>query len=147
MHSRARLLLIPVIPALALAAVGCGNSKTTTTTKPSSTPPAAASTASTSASATPSAGAGLSGTWSGHYSGAFAGTFTINWTQSGSNLSGKITLSNPPETTGITGALNGSTIKFGTVSGAEYNGTVSGNSMSGSYVTARGGGSWSATKG
>jgi hypothetical protein len=38
------------------------------------------------------------------------------------------------------------TAKFGTVSGAVYNGTVSGKSMSGSYATPRGGGSWSAKK-
>ena len=35
----------------------------------------------------------LSGTWSGQYSGGYNGTFTLNWTQSGSKLTGTIKLS------------------------------------------------------
>ena len=44
--------------------------------------------------------------------------------------------------------MNGSSIQFGTVgsSAITYTGTVSGNSMSGSYQTPGGGGSWSAHK-
>jgi hypothetical protein len=97
-------------------------------------------------SAPPAPSSGLSGTWSGQYSGAFSGTFTLHWQQLGSNLSGRITLSDPPQTSAITGSVSGGAIKFGTVSGALYNGTVSGSSMSGSYVTPKGGGSWSANK-
>ncbi|HWD85577.1 MAG TPA: hypothetical protein VG321_07480 [Solirubrobacteraceae bacterium] len=89
----------------------------------------------------------LSGKWSGQYSGAFNGTFSLNWTQAGSKLSGNIKLSQPAETTGISGSVSGGSINFGTVSGAVYNGTVSGSSMSGHYTTPRGGGSWSASKG
>jgi hypothetical protein len=89
----------------------------------------------------------LGGKWSGHYSGAFNGTFTLHWTQSGSKLTGSITLSNPSGTYSCNGLINGSGIKFGVVgAGATYTGSVSGSSMSGTYNTPRGGGSWSASK-
>jgi hypothetical protein len=89
----------------------------------------------------------LAGTWSGHYSGAYSGTFTLRWTQSGSKLSGSITLSNPKGKYGITGAVRGSAITFGVVgAGATYTGSVSGKSMSGRYKSSTGGGAWSAHK-
>ena len=137
----ASLLPPAVLSAVALVIAGCGGSSSSTTKAPLATTHAARS---TPASTSPASG--ISGKWSGQYSGAFTGTFNLNWTQSGSKLSGKITLSDPPETTGITGSVSGGSIKFGTVSGAIYNGTMSGNSMSGSYATPRGGGSWSANK-
>jgi len=48
----------------------------------------------------------------------------------------------------MNGTVNGSSIKFGTVGGTavHYAGSVSGDSMSGSYSTSAGGGSWSAHK-
>jgi hypothetical protein len=89
----------------------------------------------------------LAGTWSGKYSGAFAGTFKLHWKQSGSKLTGTITLSNPSGKYGITGSVRGNAIKFGAVgAGATYTGSVSDNSMSGHYKTPRGGGTWSAYK-
>ena len=89
----------------------------------------------------------LAGTWSGHYSGAFSGTFTLHWTRSGSHLNGSITLSNPSGKYGINGSVHGSAIKFGAVgAGATYMGKVSGKSMSGSYNSPKGGGTWSAHK-
>jgi hypothetical protein len=89
----------------------------------------------------------LSGTWAGKYSGAYHGTFTLHWTQSGSRLSGTIKLSNPSSAPRVTGTVRGRTIRFGTVSGGiTYTGSVSGKSMSGSYKTPGGGGSWSAHK-
>lgn len=89
----------------------------------------------------------LAGTWSGHYSGAFSGSFTLHWTQSGSKLSGTITLSNPSGRYGIGGSIKGKAIHFGAVSvGATYTGSVSGSSMSGSWKSPQGGGSWSAHK-
>jgi hypothetical protein len=89
----------------------------------------------------------LAGTWSGSYHGAFAGTFTLHWTRSGSHLSGSITLSNPRGRYGISGNVRGSTLTFGAVgAGATYTGKVSGKSMSGTFKTPRGGGSWSAHK-
>jgi hypothetical protein len=94
----------------------------------------------------PPAKVDLSGRWSGHYSGAFNGTFILNWTQSGSLLHGHISLSSPHLTLGIGGAVSGSTIRFGAVGFVTYSGSVHGNSMSGTYTSPRGGGSWSATK-
>ena len=134
-------MLSAVLATAGLIVAGCGGSSpATTTTHHTSTTKAAAK------APTPTSASGLSGKWSGQYSGAYSGTFSLNWTQSGSKLNGRITLSNPAETTGIDGTVNGGSIKFGTVSGAVYNGTVSGSSMSGSYQTPAGGGSWSANK-
>jgi hypothetical protein len=90
----------------------------------------------------------VAGTWSGQYSGAFSGTFTLNWTKNGKNLRGTIKLSNPSGSYTCTGKIEGSKLTFGAVgAGARYTGSISGASMSGSYTTGRGGGSWSATKG
>lgn len=89
---------------------------------------------------------GLSGTWSGRYSGKFSGTFTLKWTQKGSELSGSIALSSGG-TPSVRGSLKGSSISFGTVGGGRvitYKGSVSGSSMSGTWHTPAGGGSWSA---
>lgn len=90
----------------------------------------------------------LSGTWSGKYSGAYHGTFTLQWTQSGSKLSGTIKLSTQRSKLSLNGTVRGSTIRFGTVGSAAitYSGSVSGKSMSGSYRTPGGGGPWSAHK-
>ena len=87
--------------------------------------------------------------WSGQYTGALTGTFTLHWTQSGSTLTGKITLSTPNGTYNIGGSVNGSTISFGAVgAGATYKGSVSkdGKSMSGTWNSPIGSGSWSAQK-
>jgi hypothetical protein len=92
----------------------------------------------------------LAGTWSGQYGGAYSGTFALHWTQSGSTLSGSITISNPGSTLGVKGSLHNSTISFGTVGGlaVTYTGSESGGtSMSGSWkLITGGGGSWSAKK-
>lgn len=90
----------------------------------------------------------LGGTWSGHYSGSYSGTFTLRWRQIGAKLTGTIALSSPAGKYGVTGSIHGAAIKFGTVgAGATYTGKVSGgSSMSGSYKSPGGGGSWSAHK-
>ena len=89
----------------------------------------------------------LAGKWKGHYSGAFSGRFTIRWKKTGSLLHGNITLSNPQGRYGISGSVNRGKIKFGAVSvGAKYRGKVRGTSMSGTWTSPQGGGSWSATK-
>ena len=89
----------------------------------------------------------LAGTWSGSYHGAFSGTFTLRWAKSGSRLTGTIALSNPRGRYGISGNVRGSVLTFGAVgAGATYKGTVSGKSMSGTFKTPKGGGSWSAHK-
>lgn len=121
-------LLIPALWIAAVVAICCGG-----------TALAAVSSA--------NQGTSLAGTWSGHYSGAFSGTFTLHWTQSRSRLSGSITLSNPKGKYGITGSVHGAAIAFGAVgAGATYTGSVSGKSMSGSYKSPQGRGTWSAHK-
>jgi hypothetical protein len=89
----------------------------------------------------------LAGKWKGHYGGAVSGHFTIHWTQTGSRLHGNIALSNPKGTYNIGGSVTNGKINFGAVSvGAKYKGHVRGNSMSGTWTSPQGGGSWSATK-
>jgi hypothetical protein len=89
----------------------------------------------------------LAGKWTGNYSGAVSGHFTIHWKQSGSLLHGTIELSNPNGKYGISGSVKRGKIKFGAVSvGAKYKGKLKGASMSGTWTSPRGGGSWSATK-
>jgi len=99
------------------------------------------------ASSSPATTSSLAGTWKGHYGGAVSGHFTIHWKKTGSRLHGNITLSNPKGTYGISGSVKNGKIKFGAVSvGAKYKGTVMGTSMSGTWTSPEGGGSWSATK-
>lgn len=89
----------------------------------------------------------LAGTWKGQYSGAVSGHFTIHWRQHGFRLHGRITLSKPAGKYNITGSVRKGKIKFGAVSvGAKYKGKVSGTSMSGTWTSPNGGGTWSATK-
>lgn len=141
-----------------LVSAGCSSSKKATapSTQPtvslpvssaSTTTSAAGSTTETTATTTSATAGSLTGKWSGSYSGAFTGTFTLDWTQSGAQLAGTIDLSTAG-TTQLNGLVSGSHITFGTLGGAAvitYTGTVSGNSMSGSYAVAGGGsGSWSA---
>jgi hypothetical protein len=148
-RGRAKAAGLAAVAALALIAAGCGSSSsstTTTGTTASSTPAATAAT--TAATTAPASESGLSGQWNGQYGGAYNGTFVLHWQQSGSSLSGKITISSPESTLDVNGTLHGSSITFGTVGSLAitYTGTVSGSSMSGSYRTPGGGGSWSASK-
>jgi hypothetical protein len=91
----------------------------------------------------------LAGKWTGKYSGAVSGHFTIHWTQNGKRLSGTIKLSNPSGKYAIDGSVRPHhKLKFGAVSaGAKYKGTWNGStSMSGTWTSPEGGGSWSASK-
>lgn len=89
----------------------------------------------------------LAGKWKGHYSGAFSGHFTLHWKQTGALLHGSITLSKPKGKYGIGGSVHKGKINFGAVSvGAKYKGKVRGTSMSGTWTSPQGGGSWSAHK-
>jgi hypothetical protein len=139
------LLLTAVLSVLAAMTLACSSTKEATPTVPAATNP---SVTTATATAQTSIAGGLSGTWSGQYSGAFQGTFTLTWQQSGSNLSGTITLSAPAVTLNITGTVEGGDIRFGTVGSLAitYSGSFSGNSMSGTYQTQNVGGPWSATK-
>ncbi len=89
----------------------------------------------------------LAGKWTGSYSGAVSGHFTIHWKQTGTTLHGTIKLSSPAGKYAIDGGVRGKKIKFGAVSvGAKYKGTFKGSSMSGTWTSPEGGGSWSASK-
>ncbi len=144
------LLSVALVASLAVIATGCSSSDSnptpTTTSSAAVIPTTSAPTSSAPTSG--ASGADLSGTWTGNYSGAFTGTFTLTWQQTGSKLSGTIDLSTDGSPQ-IDGSVTGDTITFGTVGSTAitYTGTVSGNSMSGTYtVGSAGGGSWSAKK-
>jgi hypothetical protein len=138
--------------AIALAAAACGGGGGGGSSSTGTSTPAAASTAATQVTTTASTSteatasdSGLSGKWKGTYSGTYSGTFVLNWNRSGSKLHGTIHLSTAG-TVPVNGTVDGSSIKFGTVGGSavHYTGSVSGDSMSGSYTTAGGDGSWTA---
>jgi hypothetical protein len=150
------MVLGAVVSALILAPA-CSKGSSVATTSGTTAPPAVATspgatTPPTSASPTPPAASDLSGTWSGQYSGAYSGKFTLTWTQSGSKVSGNIDLVAFGGSVPIDGTLKGDRISFGTVGSTDitYSGSVSGDSMSGTYKvhTPNGssGGPWSATR-
>jgi hypothetical protein len=159
---RQRNLGITVMVSLGLLLAACSSNSTasittsqTSTFPPASTTPAITTPGSPSSEpslSSPTAGGGLSGKWSGQYSGAFQGTFTLNWTQSESKLTGTIRLSSFNGTLPINGTVSGNAIHFGTVGSTDitYSGSVSGDSMSGTYQlhTPNGaeGGPWNATR-
>ena len=142
--------------ALAMTLAACSSSGGSTA-QVTATRAAKANSAAAPAASAPAQSAdngGLSGKWRGQYSGAYQGHFVLRWHQSGSRLSGTITLSAPSRgTVPIHGTVQDSTIKFGTV-GSEaitYTGSASGNSMSGTWQIkgtsgAAGGGPWSASR-
>jgi len=143
------VLLSASLALLVLTAAAC-SSNSTPTTQPSS--PAATAATSPPAASPPAGGSAspLTGRWNGTYSGTFNGTFKLSWNQSASTLTGIIHL-NPGGLAHINGVVKGSSIRFGTVGSTEitYTGTISGNSMSGTWkihAGAGGSGSWSATK-
>ncbi len=150
------VLGLTVTATLAAALAACSASGGTTTNaaaKPASAATGAAAPApSATASVAAAADAGLSGRWSGQYSGAYQGTFTLRWRQSGSGLSGHIRLSDPAQTLSLHGRVSGGVIKFGTVGSTAitYSGSVSGNSMSGTWqihsTAGSAGGHWSAAR-
>lgn len=157
--SRTRIALS--VSAAALLLAGCASSHKDATppkvnaaaaSNSSSSAPATSAPATTTSTAAAASTTGLSGSWTGQYGGSFQGTFKLNWQQSSSKLSGTIQLSNPPGSLAIHGSVNGSTISFGTVGSTSitYSGSVSGNSMSGTYTVAAPngsvGGNWSASK-
>lgn len=155
--SRIRLALMAASTLLLMTACASSPGSATSTTSAAAVPPPttsapASAPAAATAAATAAAAIGLSGTWSGQYSGAYQGTFTLHWRQSSSRLSGAITLSVPADTLSIHGTVDGGVIRFGSVGSmaVTYSGTVSGNSMSGSYQvhdgTVASSGSWSASR-
>jgi hypothetical protein len=152
--SRTALVALTGLTVVLVAACGSSTSggtptpSTAATAPPTTAPTAAPTPTPTAAPTLPPATVGVTGSWSGQYSGPFNGTFTLAWTQTGSHVDGTIILSSPPDTLNINGTLSGSAISFGAVGVVTYSGTVSGNSMSGSYKDLANGqtGSWSASK-
>jgi hypothetical protein len=134
---------------LVLTAAACSSNSSPTTTPPS---PTLAPAGSPTTSAPPAGGSAspLTGTWNGTYSGTFNGTFKLTWNQSASTLTGVIHL-NPGGPAHINGVVKGNSIRFGTVGSTAitYTGTISGNSMSGTWkihAGTGGNGTWNATK-
>ena len=131
----------------------------TATATPSPTAAATTTTATTSATPTASTTAlgPLTGSWKGTWVNespqTAVGTFTLSWAQQGNTLIGAIGVVGSTCLTGgnVTGTVNGSQLSFGAVEGnnmINYTGTVSGNTMSGTYISACGNskGAWSAVK-
>jgi hypothetical protein len=136
-----------VLVALAMTAVSCSKSNDTAggsaTDTTSDNPVATMSNGGGQSSTSAPTGADLSGTWDGSYDGAYKGTFTLDWQQAGTKLTGTIELPSLGGSVPINGTVAGDTIKFGTVGSTniQYSGSVSGDSMSGSYKVLTGGGS------
>jgi hypothetical protein len=168
LHARNTALTagIAIGAALTLAACSSGPQHSTRTTSSASGSahsgggPAPTTRPVTSSVTTEASAAGpLSGIWSGRYHNqaptAISGTFTVTFRQSGSQLIGNLVLRTGPTNGGVpvTGTLQGGAIRFGTVGGTpgatiDYTGSVSGNSMSGSYEAPGSPirGTWTATK-
>jgi hypothetical protein len=135
--------------ALLLAACSSPGTSGNTSTNTAATHSAASQPSAAAASSAPAAAGPLTGTWNGQYGGSYQGTFVLHWHQSGPKLSGSIHISNPASSLPIRGSVAGGSIQFGTVGSyaITYSGTVSGNSMSGSYkVGGAQGGNWNAAK-
>jgi hypothetical protein len=146
--SKSVLVALAGLTVALLAACSASTSTSTPTPALAQTPTPTPTPTPTATPTQAPAAVDLSGGWSGMYSGPFNGTFTLTWTQSGSSLDGTIHLSSPPDTLRINGTVSSSAISFGAVGVVTYSGTVSGNSMSGSYTDVANGksGSWSANK-
>lgn len=93
------------------------------------------------------------GTWVNESPTTAVGTFTLSWAQQGGNLFGAIGVVGSTCLSGgnVTGTVNGNSLSFGAVEGnntINYTGTYSGNTMSGTYISACGNskGTWSAVK-
>jgi len=151
---RQLVLAMTATAALAMTLAACSSSGSTGPQVTATQSAKAAAAAATSAPAQAAANSGLSGKWRGQYSGAYQGHFVLRWHQSGSRLTGTISLSTPARgTVPIHGTVQGSTIKFGTVGSEDitYSGSVSGSSMSGTWQIKgpsgpAGGGPWSASR-
>ena len=159
---RGRSLFGGAVVTLVLVAAACGGSDSSGAASPTGTGrPATTAPPVVTASSTPSesgAAGAMQGPWDGTWTSTSTpganGTFHIEFTQSGVQLDGSITITNTPcITTGtITGALNGNRITFGAVKGAQniaYTGTISGTAMSGTYAAPQcdnGIGVWQATR-
>lgn len=152
MNRNLKKILLPVMAmAVVMAVSSCGDSgsstnsgKTNTATTPTTvivndnTPTQTATTPAKTGTS------GVSGTWNGQWANEApdkaTGTFNVQLVEQASTLTGMISISGTPCLSGgsVTGTINGSQINFGVVEGevtVNYAGTISGNSMSGTYAT------------
>jgi hypothetical protein len=91
----------------------------------------------------PTSATGISGSWTGTWQStkteSSSGNFQATFNQSGDTFTGTIEVSARCVSHGtLTGSLSGDNITFGAVNGAEtvaFDGTISGNTMSGNYTT------------
>ncbi len=127
---------------------------------PAASPAATATPAPSVAPSPPAAGAGgIAGSWNGTWQDKTvdqaSGTFVVTLAQKGTALTGSIIVKGTPCLTSgtVTGAVNGSTINFGAVSGRvqiTYSGSVIGTTMKGTYAASAmcgdAKGDWQATK-
>lgn len=128
-----RLLVLLLLLSLGMTACGGDTPSTNETTS--------APTTSGTTAGSPTGGAvDLTGTWNGTYGiGEQAtGTFTVEFTQSGNQISGTIDIQGSPCVSegDISGALTGNQITFGAVQAEKsisFTGEVSGDHMSGDY--------------
>jgi len=136
-------LVVAVAAFMSLTGCSSSSSPSSSTTTPAVTMSSTTSPAGVSPS---TALGGLSGKWAGSYSGQDHGTFKLTWVEKDGKLVGTIDISQLG-TVPLNGQVTGSSITFGTVGSTPvtYKGSVSGDSMSGTYyVSGVKQGDWSA---
>ena len=161
---RSRSALGALVCVLMFMTVACSKNDSPTVESPStslaSQSPSAAEASPPPSPSPPSEsdGSDLAGTWQGSWQSVkpdqSSGSFVLHWTQSGSSLTGSITINGTPCLNGgnISGEVNGDQITFGVVAGqvnVSYTGTLKGqDTISGSYSTDCGNasGDWTATR-
>jgi hypothetical protein len=123
------------------------------TASPADTPSASANPSPTTVSQLGPLTGAWKGTWTNREPQIAIGTFVLTWAQQGDLLFGAIgvTGSNCIKAGNVTGNVAGSRISFGAVEGGtsiQYDGTIDGNTMSGTYHSDCGNstGTWTATK-
>ena len=131
MTSIKRVLVLLLLVSFGLAACGGDPEPSTTTAAPTTASPPGSP---------PGGDVDLTGTWNGTYGiGEQAtGTFTVEFTQSGNQISGTIDIQGSPCVShgDISGGLTGNQITFGAVEAEKsisFTGEVSGDHMSGDY--------------
>ena len=138
-----------VTACMLLTAACSSSSKGNGSNTKANTAPASSAASSTPATSQPAEDK-IAGTWKGTFTGSTSsGTFTIVFTQQGDNVAGKITIDGAQGGTGtISGKLSGKSIAFGSIVGSTvtFNGSFSGNSMSGLFKSATNSGGWKATR-
>ena len=158
----AGVLLVTLAACATTPSVVTAPSASPSETVTASTSPSPSNTPSSSPNTSPSPPASASlgaltgswkGTWVNESPQTAVGTFTLSWAQQGNQLFGAIGVVGSTCLSGgnVTGTVNGTSLSFGAVEGnnmINYTGTYSGNTMSGTYISACGNskGSWSAVK-